>query len=164
MKSSIHSFFCILCLVSCSSKVESNYDKPIQVDQAKVKSIIQNGTAAKLIKDNCFTCHNPAATSHDDMLAPPLVGMKYKYQQAFPKKEDFIYNMANFIANPSKDNAIMRGPVRRFGVMPKSVLQPEEIQAVVTYLYDNKVEQPDWFSKHFEEEHGKKWEDQQHSN
>lgn len=160
MKNSTYFFLGILFLASCSSKVEPNYEKPIQVDQAKVNQLIDNGTAAQLIKNNCFTCHNPAATSHDDMLAPPLVGMKYKYQQAFREKEKFIYNMANFIANPSKDNAIMRGPVRRFGVMPKSVLQPEEIQAVVTYLYDNKIEQPEWFSKHFEEEQGKKWKDQ----
>ena len=160
MKNSIIFYFAILFLISCSSKVEPNYDNPIQVDQVEVDQLIENGTAAQLIKNNCFTCHNPGATSHDDMLAPPLVGMKYKYQQAFPQKEQFIYNMTNFIANPIKENAIMSGPIRRFGIMPKSVLKPTEIQAVVTYLYDNKVEEPKWFSTHFEEEHGKKWKDQ----
>ena len=157
MKNSIFLLLTILFLGSCTSKIEPSYTNPVQVDGAKVKQLVENGTAAQLIKNNCFTCHNPAAISHDDMLAPPLVGMKYKYQQAFPQKENFIYNMTNFIATPSKENAIMRGPVRRFGVMPKSVLKAEEIQAVVTYLYDNKIEEPNWFSEHFEEEHGRKW-------
>lgn len=158
MKNTIFLLFTTLLLTNCNQKIEPTYANPIKIDQTKVNQLIENGMAAQLIKNNCFTCHNPAATSHDDMLAPPLVGMKYKYQQAFPNKEQFIYNMTNFIATPSKENAIMRGPVRRFGVMPKSVLKAEEIQAVVQFLYDNKIEEPNWFPEHFEEEHGKKWE------
>ena len=91
MKNSIFLLLTILFLGSCTSKIEPSYTNPVQVEGARVKQLVENGTAAQLIKNNCFTCHNPAATSHDDMLAPPLVGMKYKYQQAFPSRDTFIY-------------------------------------------------------------------------
>lgn len=157
MKYPIYLFLFLLFLSCKNEQGVPVYENPVKVSPQAVNQLIADGTAARLIQTNCFTCHNPAAPSHDEMLAPPLVGMKYKYQQAFPKRDTFIYAMTNFLVNPTKENAIMRGPVRRFGVMPKSVLKPEEIQAVVTYLYDNEVEAPDWFAKHFEEEQGAEW-------
>ena len=66
--------------------------------------------------------------------------------------------MSEFVAMPSKENALMKGPVKRFGLMPKPALEMEEIQELVKYIYNNELEIPKWFSGHFEEKHGEKWE------
>jgi hypothetical protein len=107
----------------------------------------------------CYTCHNPKVASHDALLAPPLAGIKYKYKKIYPNEVEFITKMTEFIAHPSKEKAVMKGPVKRFGLMPKTALIKEEIEEVVRYIYNNELETPSWFSEHFEEHHGVKWKD-----
>jgi hypothetical protein len=106
---------------------------------------------------HCFSCHYPAAVSHDNMLAPPLAGIKYKYKEIFQDRVQFIAKMAAFIDNPSKENAIMKGPVRRFGPMPKSILSKKQILEILTFIYDKILDVPAWFPEHFEDGHNKKW-------
>ena len=48
----------------------------------------------------------------------------------------------------------MKGPLRRFGLMPKNNLNDEEVKALVAFIYDNDIEAPSWFAEHFEEQHG----------
>jgi cytochrome c551/c552 len=110
------------------------------------------------LQTNCYSCHNPNTESHDSMLAPPLAGIKYKYMSLYPEEEVFVKKMSEFVAMPSKENAVMKGPVKRFGLMPKPALAKEEILELVKYIYHNELEVPQWFSGHFEEQHGVKWE------
>jgi hypothetical protein len=102
-----------------------------------------------LIKTNCFVCHNPNVGSHDDFITPHLVGIKYRYKKSYSTREDFIENMSAFILNPNKEDALMRGPVRRFGLMSNTVLNEENIKEIVAYIYDNNLEEPTWFAEHF---------------
>lgn len=111
----------------------------------------------KMLELHCYTCHNPKSSSHDDILAPPLVGIKFRYQKAYPERADFIRHVTDFVHNPTKEKALMKGPVRRFGLMPKTALKEEEIKTLSAYIYDNEIEAPSWFAEHFEEEHGRKW-------
>jgi len=106
---------------------------------------------------SCYVCHNPKAESHDDILAPPLVAVKYRYKSMFPEREKFISRMISFIKEPSEDKALMRGPVRRFGVMPPMPLSDSQLKIIVGYIYDKALEEPDWFAQHFEAQHGHKW-------
>ncbi|MCB0631548.1 MAG: c-type cytochrome [Saprospiraceae bacterium] len=110
-----------------------------------------------LLKQNCYVCHNPAAPSHDEIVAPPLVAAKWRYSQSYSERAAFIENMTAYVHQPAADKALMRGPVRRFGVMPPTTLSEDTIRSIVTYIYDNELEAPDWFAGHFEEEHGASW-------
>ena len=116
---------------------------------------ISNEVALERLKINCYACHNPNSQSHDDILAPPLAGIKHKYKKTYPQEEIFIEQMTDFINSPSQEKAIMKGPVKRFGVMPKTALSEIEIQELVKYIYNNDLETPVWFQEHFEEKHGK---------
>ncbi|MDF2157326.1 cytochrome c [Algoriphagus sp. CAU 1675] len=101
-----------------------------------------------LLKKYCYVCHNPNSASHDEMLAPPLFGIKNHYLKAFPEKGAFIDAMSDFIKNPTEEKALLKGPVNRFGLMPRPAVSDEEIEVIVTYIKDNQLEKPKWFDKH----------------
>ncbi len=147
-----------LIATSCN-KAPKNMDVVISQDE---KTAIENTVslssvdAKSFLKTNCFACHNPQSTSHDDMLAPPLAGIKYKYKTMYPDRTTFISRMSDYIESPSKENTLMKGPIKRFGIMPKSPLAKSEITAITAYIYDNPLEIPDWFEEYFEDKHDKK--------
>ena len=112
-----------------------------------------------LLSTHCYSCHSPKSGSHDDMLAPPLAGIKNRYQMSFPERAVFVHQFAQFVAQPSEEKAVMRGPVRRFGLMPPTTLSKDSIWALAAYVYDNELPVPNWFPEHFEEKHGASWRD-----
>ena len=102
----------------------------------------------------CYTCHNPKVASHDEMLAPPLAGIKMQYKRVAGTREEFIQHMGSFVRNPTEEAAIMKGPVNRFGLMPKPAISGEEIDKIVAFIYDNDIPQPDWYAEHHRKMHG----------
>jgi mono/diheme cytochrome c family protein len=102
----------------------------------------------KLIESNCYVCHSPTATE-DNRLAPPMIAIKKHYINENTSKEEFINNVQDWIYNPTEENARMFGAVRRFGVMPKAPFPKETIEQIADYIFDNEIEQPEWFEDHF---------------
>jgi len=107
-----------------------------------------------LMEQNCYTCHGPDVPSHEVAIAPPMEGIKRSYLAHFKTEEAFKQNMRLFLQEPSIDNAIMKGPVKRFGVMPKFQWSNEEINAIVDYIYAAQLEKPAWFEAHYKKMHG----------
>lgn len=107
----------------------------------------------ELVKQNCYSCHNPNAASHDLTIAPPLVGVKMRYLKAYPEEEVFKSKMTSFLQEPTKEKSIMKGPVKRFGVMPKFQWSDVHIEAMVDYIYKGELEKPEWFEEHHKEMH-----------
>ena len=97
-----------------------------------------------LLEKHCYTCHNPKSKSHDEIIAPPLWGMKKHYIEAFPEKADFEKAMMGFVQNPTEEKALMKGPIKRFGLMPKPLLSIQELEKIVDYIYSNELENPAW--------------------
>ena len=107
-----------------------------------------------LVKQNCYSCHSPNSASHDHIIAPPLEAVKRRYLRAADDdKRAFVSKMSRFLIDPSEQSALMKGPVRRFGVMPKFNWSEETIAKMVEYMYDHELEQPDWFEQHHREGH-----------
>lgn len=106
-----------------------------------------------LLQKHCYTCHNPKSKSHDEIIAPPLWGMKKHYLEAYPAKMAFEKAMFNFIQNPTEEKALMKGPIKRFGLMPKPAVSTEDLQKIVSYIYANELENPAW---HIEKDNQKK--------
>ena len=103
----------------------------------------------ELLKKHCYVCHNPNTSSHDEIIAPPLAGIKSHYTKAYPEKEKFKKAMTEFVTNPNQEKALMKGPVNRFGLMPKpATASPEEIQLIVDYIQSNELEKPVWYDQH----------------
>lgn len=153
----------LLILFSCSSEPKNKHQKPSteELNQIKSVALLSNEKGMKMLSVHCYSCHNPNSVSHDNMLAPPLAGIKYKYRQNYQNREEFVYKMSEFIIKPTKGNAVMKGPVRRFGLMPKTTITSEqEVYQLVSFIYDTPMEYPTWFPKHFEEQHAKPWTNQ----
>ncbi|MCS5490259.1 cytochrome c [Algoriphagus limi] len=97
-----------------------------------------------LLQRHCYTCHNPKSKSHDEIIAPPLWGVKNHYLKAYPEKESFTKALTSFVQNPNEEKALMKGPIKRFGLMPKPVISDSDLEKIVEYIYENEIENPAW--------------------
>jgi cytochrome c2 len=133
-------------LVICNKgPSEKKIDK---TDKTKIQS--KNHPGKKLMETKCYACHNPISPE-DQRIGPPMIAIKKHYINENTSKEEFIKDFVSFVKNPSEDNAKMRGAVRKFGVMPKQYFKEEDLKAIAEYMYDNEIEKPEWFQKHWEE-------------
>ena len=149
MKNSIGLLVLLITLVSCNSG-KNNNDTYGSVD----KSSETEHPGKKLMEANCYVCHNPTATEAD-RIGPPMIAIKKHYIDSEISKEDFIASMQAWIKNPNAKDAKLYGAVKRFGVMPKQAFAEKTIEQIADYMYDNNIEQPEWFEDHFNEERGK---------
>lgn len=140
-----------LIVVSCNS----NKKESIQVNENSEKFVmLQNSEGYDLLKTKCYACHNPNTVSHDAVIAPPMAAIKKRYSRMYDSKEEFVNAVTDWAMNPLEENAIMRGAVMQFKVMPKQVFDKEELQKIANYMYENELEKPEWFEAHEKEMHG----------
>ena len=137
----------VLVLGACTDEATSQKNQSVISTEATSKELT-------LVKNNCYACHNPNTKSHDDIIAPPLIAVKKHYSMAYPSQDEFVREMTNWIINPTKDMALMRGAVNRFNVMPKLVISKENATKIANYIYNNDIETPAWFAEHQREKHG----------
>ena len=43
---------------------------------------------------------------------------------------------------------MLKGAFKRFGLMPKQVFPEGTIDKIASYMYDNQIEEPEWFQEH----------------
>jgi len=136
----------IVFLASCQDSKKPSY--------SSIKEVQEIHPGKKLLENNCYVCHSPTATQNQ-RLAPPMIAIKKHYVSKNTTKEQFIKSMQNWINNPTQENVKMYGAVRKFGIMPKQAFPEETIKQISDYLFDNDIEEPEWFEKHYNEERGK---------
>lgn len=147
MKNTIYFLLLLLFLGSCkNASKDNNNDSAFLQDENLI-----DHPGKKLMETNCYVCHSPTATEAD-RIAPPMVAIKKHYISDDTSKEDFKTAIQEWIKNPSKDKAKMFGAVNRFGVMPKTPYPQETIDQIADYMFDNDIEEPEWFQKHFNQE------------
>lgn len=135
---------------SCSDKKkdhQQNIVANLNMETAK------NLDGYNLLKTKCYACHNPNAASHDQIIAPPMAAVKMRYQIKFKTKDSFVDAIADWATNPEEDRARMRGAVMRFKVMPKQGFEENDIRKIAAFMYENELEQPEWFASHEKEMH-----------
>ncbi len=138
----------MLLLVSC------NQDKKNITQLNKNVLINQNNTeseAYQLLSTQCYICHSINSTSHDALIAPPMVAVKKRYSRLYNTKDEFVNAYSKWALNPNKEDAIMFGAVTQFNVMPKQNFKEEDIRKIATYIFENELEQPAWFEEHQKE-------------
>lgn len=129
-------------LLSCNSNKKSEYPNP---KDAKTTSVTHPGK--KLMETKCNVCHSPSALE-SSRIAPPMAAIKWRYIDNKTSKEKFSNDIWAFLEQPTKENAKMRGAVERFGVMPYQPFLEEEIRSISEYIFDNQIEEPEWFKEH----------------
>lgn len=125
----------------------------IEKEEVNEEELSNPSEALSLLSNTCYTCHNPQTNSHEEILAPPLAGIKQRYLRESPERTNFIELMTAFVIKPNEEASLMKGPVRRFGLMPMTALKEEQIRAIVTYIFDNELPEPAWFAEHEKEMH-----------
>jgi cytochrome c553 len=144
MKKIVFHLLIAIGFVSCNS---SQSKEQMYTDVVKPETL-QEHSGKKLMETNCYVCHSPSAI-HNSRLAPPMVAIKKHYITSDTSKEEFIKAMQEWIKNPTEENAKMFGAIKRFGVMPKQAFSEETIAQIADYMFDNTIEQPEWFKDHF---------------
>ena len=109
--------------------------------------------ALKLFQQKCYACHSVATKSHDEIIAPPMIAVKKRYSMQYDNKEDFVNAVVAYASDPKAENALMIGAVNQFKAMPKQAFSEEDLKKIATYIYENKIETPEWFEEHFQQNH-----------
>jgi len=123
--------------------------------QSKKASIRIENEVQQLVTNNCYSCHSPSSTSHDEIIAPPMIAVKTRYLKEYNSEKDFVDAIVSYEKNPSKLKALMKGAVSKFGVMPKQNFSNRDLQKIAKYIYTNTINEPEWFKSHFKNEHKK---------
>ncbi len=141
-------------LISCNETKKEKTDTESIAQNKAITDNLQEDEGFTLMKNNCYVCHNPKAKSHDAIIAPPFVAVKRRYSRQYESKEVFVNAVVNWVQNPNEEEALMRGAVREFKVMPNLPLDTEILQKIASYMYENDMEEPEWFGEHVKEMHG----------
>nr|WP_321247892.1 hypothetical protein [uncultured Psychroserpens sp.] len=136
--------------LSCNNQKNKDYIVANVIE----RQIEQDHPGKQLMEIHCYVCHS-ATASEAERLAPPMIAIKKHYINEGTTKEQFKAAMQEWIKNPTEENAKMFGAVRRFGVMVKVPYPEETIEQIADYMFDNKIEQPEWFDEHFKQGKGK---------
>ncbi len=153
-------FFVVVAAVffSCGSSTKENTESSSMVNEEAVASVVTVAldTVSEnymLFKNQCLICHG-GAPSHDELIAPPMAAVKWRYSKQYDNKEDFVNGMVAWGLNPTAESALMRGAVKEFNVMPKPATNETDLKTIATFIYDNELEQPEWFEEHFNKMYG----------
>lgn len=142
-----------LLITSCNSESEVKNDNKKETATTANKNAMPG---AKIYQTACMSCHLPTATKGTAKIAPPIFAVKDHVIRVYPKREDFIKRLVNWVKAPNANDVLMPGAVRKFGLMPAMPhLDSKDVTAVAEYLYDTDLGTPDWYKEHYEAEHGK---------
>lgn len=137
---------------SCKNQKSDKEFTTITNDSLVVSNAIEG---KKLLEQKCYLCHSPSAPEKQGRVGPPMIAVKAHYLEDSTTKEEFIEAFTSFVLNPAKENVKLKGAVKRFGLMPKSIYEKEEVEKIASFVYDYKIEEPNWFKTHWQD-HGKK--------
>ena len=138
-------------LFSCNEnkKVVTHSDHKISNSQYNKES-----DAYELLNTQCYICHSINSVSHDSIIAPPMAAVKMRYSRTYKTKESFVEAISDWAIDPKLENALMRGAVKQFNVMPKQVFKEEDLEKIASYIFENELEVPEWFAEHEKDMHG----------
>ena len=120
-----------------------------------VNTETQDEEGLKLFQQKCYACHSVSTKSHEEIIAPPMIAVKKRYSMQYGTKEDFVNAMVAYASDPKAENALMLGAVNKFKAMPKQDFAAADLKKIATYIYENKIETPEWFEDHFQQNHKK---------
>lgn len=150
MKNLVYLMLSMSIFFSCTGKKEELKDI-IDVQTSEMKSHSAEGY--ELLKNQCYICHSPISSSHDEIIAPPMAAVKMRYGRIYRTRDEFIEAIVSWTLNPDPEKALMRGAVDRFKQMPKQEFKQDDMRKIAIYVYDNKLEEPHWFDAHQKEMH-----------
>jgi cytochrome c553 len=141
----------LVLLASCQRKT-TDYEiitGPLSSEQAL--------EAQKLMVTHCYLCHSPNAPEQEGRIAPPMVAIKAYYQKETDSREDFIQAIMAYTNYPLKAVSKIPGSEERYGKMPYQQFPDGVVEIIAAYLYDYRIQEPEWFASYWQVQHGS-WE------
>jgi len=83
-----------------------------------------------------------------------MIAVKNYYIMEETTKEAFTADLLAWMSGPKAENTKMPDAIGKYGLMSHQVYPDSVIIGIAEYLYDNEVEQPEWYQNHHEEMHG----------
>jgi len=87
----------------------------------------------------CQSCHD---ASLNPPKAPPMFGVQRRYKQQYASQQEFVDAVVEFVSQPTDAGALMKGPVRKLGLMPALPLGDEMLSEIATYIFEESFEPP----------------------
>lgn len=84
-----------------------------------------------LFDGNCVTCH----FHQEKKSAPSINEVRKNYLNAFPKEEDFVEYMSNWVKKPKKKSSLMHYAIDEFGLMPELGYDLFTLKEIAKYIY-----------------------------
>jgi mono/diheme cytochrome c family protein len=106
----------------------------------------QASEGGKLFTSICMGCHT--ANEHLNFAAPSVHTIKSRVLQAYPRREDFINRIVQWVQRPDASRALIPEAVKRYGLMPALPYSEQQLRSIAEYLYDTEVTSSGW---HLEE-------------
>jgi mono/diheme cytochrome c family protein len=102
-----------------------------------VTSVAFSVNGFEVYKNYCASCHS---LYPPPLKAPPMSMVSYRVKTFYPKREDFVRFVKDYITEPSQEKGVcMPMAYRMFGVMPPvgKGMSEEEKEAVARWLFEN---------------------------
>ncbi len=152
MKIYIYLIISVLCIASCTDSKNNAQNNPTELNK---NSLDSTSAGLSLLKKHCYICHSPESSSHDEIIAPPMAAVKMRYQMSYASQQEFVDAIVSWTMDPNQGNALMKGAVDQFKVMPKQAFDKNEMEELALYMFQNSLDEPVWFASHQKEMHGK---------
>jgi len=85
-----------------------------------------------LFHGNCVTCHYEL----EDKSAPAMLHVRERYLRAFPKKEDFVAYMSQWVLRPNEQTSIMQDAIAKYELMPQLAFEKDVLEEIAAYIYE----------------------------
>ena len=145
--------FLVFLLSACNNNNRHEYLAMSEASDHVEMAINQEHPGKELMENNCYLCHNPK-TSEEAMIAPPMIAVKMHYISEDTSKEDFVKDLVEWSKTPSEKTSKMPGAIKKFGLMPYQFYPEGTIRQIADYIFDNEIEEPEWFEGHYQKMHG----------
>ena len=109
----------------------------------------------QVIEDTCMACHVVDGKGGEKKAAPPMYAVWHHYHQAYKDKESFVAAVSSWVLEPNEENTLMKGAIKKFGLMEKTELNMDQAHSVAEYLYETNFETPEMYLKHYRKGHKK---------
>ncbi|NVK29366.1 MAG: hypothetical protein HWE20_00075 [Gammaproteobacteria bacterium] len=98
----------------------------------------------------CASCH---VMQGQATIAPPVYGMR-NHLNDITDKDEFVQHIIDWVKAPSAEKARMKGAIKKFGLMPALPYPEEDVRLVAEWLFEAKIDKPNWYDEHYRAEHG----------
>lgn len=140
---------CVICTTACQPALPKSSSKASGKDEKIPMTKVFAGEEP--FEQICMACHRVGDRTHDQLMAPPMMGVQKHYREAYTNQTEFVYAVVSWLQNPDADKSRLPNAVKRFGLMPPMPLPEKQLHAIATYLYAGKMEKPIWWEAHLKE-------------